>query len=117
MKTRSTTMFSAAALAFGLFSATAHSATFNQTIGDQWKQQCSGQGRYTCCKQKEKACIAEGVGESNCGQRYKQCVKLFRPGREASQTDAPGNAGVFDPGRSTPGGLVRHRFSGSAIMK
>ena len=110
-------MFSAVSIALGLFAATAHSATFNETIGDQWKQQCSGQGRYSCCKRKELQCISDGVGGTNCGQRYKQCVKLFRPGHEASQTDALGNAGAIKPGRSTPGGLVRPRQSGGAILK
>ena len=114
MKISSKTMFAAVAFALGFFAATAHSATFNETIGDQWKKQCAGHGRYTCCKQKEKKCIGDGFGGTNCGQRYKQCVKLFRPGHDASQTDAPGNSGVIKPGRFSPGNLVRPKHSGGA---
>ncbi|PHP67437.1 hypothetical protein CSC94_06935 [Zhengella mangrovi] len=117
MKILSATMVSTISAALALFAATAHSATFNQTIGDQWKQQCTGQGRYTCCKRKEKQCINDGISDSNCGQRYKQCVKLFRPGRDAFQSKAPGNIGVIEPRSFAPGILVRPMHSGRVILE
>jgi len=92
-------------------------AAIDVTIGNQWKQQCSGHGRYTCCKQKEKQCISDGVGGTTCGLRYKQCVKKFRPEHIGSQSEAPANAGTAMTGKSNPAIVVRPRPTDKKVFQ
>jgi len=91
-------------------------AAIDVTIGNQWKQQCTGHGRYTCCKQKEKQCIADGVGGTTCGSRYKQCVKKFRPEHVGTRTEAPANAGNAVTGKSHQAIVVRPKQTGTKVF-
>lgn len=52
----------------------------NDTLGDQWAEQCKKEGlpggRYGCCQTKESECTGR---TADCSARYKRCIKVLRP--------------------------------------
>jgi hypothetical protein len=112
----SKTTITAFVLSLTLFGSNSFAAPYDVVIGGQWKEQCSGQGRYTCCKKKEKACIADEIGGNHCGLRYKQCVKKFLPGHAGSQSNAPDTSTLAPPDSSRGSILVRPKAKGGRTV-